>query len=337
MEKIKIGQIGICHEHAGKIKSLRNLPDIFEIIGVVDDRQTTAAKYGGKDITPYEGLKWMTEKELFNVPGLQAVTIETPNTDLVPCAIRCMERNLAIHMDKPGGEDIELFRKLLDECKVRNLPFQMGYMLRKNLVVQWCVNAIRHGWLGEVFEIQASMSHDYGGDEYQEYIGRFTGGVMFNLGCHLVDLVVSIMGRPQRVIPFLKSTQGTPDQIKNNCLTILEYPYATATLRACSQEVRGQGRRQFKLCGTNGTVDLCPLEYYNGEELIMNLVLKKAIPGYSAGTHTINFGAAPDRYKDQFVEFAQIINKEKENPYSYEHDYLVQEVVMAASGYTKWV
>jgi hypothetical protein len=39
MNKIKISQIGINHEHApGKMVSLKRLPDLFEIVGVLDDR-----------------------------------------------------------------------------------------------------------------------------------------------------------------------------------------------------------------------------------------------------------------------------------------------------------
>ena len=336
MKKIKIGQIGICHEHAqGKMITLRLRPDVFEIVGVVDDRTTTAAKFAG-DIKLYDGLKILTEEELFHTPGLQAVTVETPNLDLVSTATRCMERNLAMHMDKPAGDDLALFGKLLDGCKARNLPFQMGYMFRGNPAMQWTMNAVRQGWLGEVFEIQAAMSHNYGGEEYQEYLGKFPGGIMFNLGCHLIDLVVAIMGRPTGVTPFLKSAPGYPDRIKNNCLTIIEYPHATATLRACSMEVDSLSRRRFKLCGTRGSVELCPLERFDGKPLQMSLVLKEDIPGYAAGSHTVDFGVIRDRYEEQLVELAKMINGEMINPYTYEHDYLVQEVVMAASGYTNW-
>jgi predicted dehydrogenase len=247
-----------------------------------------------------------------------------------------MERNLAMHMDKPGGDDLVQFGKLLDGCKARKLPFQMGYMFRGNPAMQWTMNAVRQGWLGEIFEIQAGMSHNYGGEEYQEYMGRFPGGIMFNLGCHLIDLVVAIMGRPQQVTPFLKSAPGYPDRIKNNCLSILEYPHATVTLRACSREVDGLNRRCFKVCGTKGSVELCPLERFDGQPLLMNLVLKGDIPDYAAGVHTVDFGVIRDRYEDQLLELAKIINGEMKNPYTYKHDYLVQEVVLATSGYTKW-
>jgi predicted dehydrogenase len=337
MKKIKIGQIGVCHEHAsGKINTLRKMPDVFEIVGVVDDRGSSAAKFAGGDLKPYEDLKWLTEEELFNTPGLQAVTVETPNLNLVPTALCCMEHNLAMHMDKPGGDDLELFAKLRKGCEERKLPFQMGYMFRGNPAMQWCLKAVHNGWLGEIFEVQGSMSHNYGGDAYQEYLGNFKGGIMFNLGCHQIDLIIAMLGRPKNITPFLKSAPGWPDTIKNNCLTVIEYPNCTVTLRACSLEVNGLGHRRFKLCGTKGSIELCPLERFDGKPLLMDLSLKEDIPGYAAGNHVVDFGIIRDRYESQLLELAKIINGEMENPYTYEHDYLVQEVVLAAAGYTKW-
>ncbi len=339
MEKIKIGQIGVCHEHAsGKINTLKILPDVYEIVGIVDDRESTAAKFAGSDLKPYEGLKWMTEDELFAVDGLQAVCVETPNGDLVTTALRCMERGLAMHMDKPGGElhDFENFKKLLDGCKAKSVPFQMGYMFRNNPAMQFSQKIIREGGLGEIFEIQLSMSHDYGGEEYQTYLSQFSGGIMFNLGCHLIDFVVSLMGRPAAITPFLKSAPGYDDAIKNNCLTILEYPNATVTLRACSKEVGGLSNRRCKICGTKGTIEFCPLERFDGNSLTLDLRLHEDYDGYAAGNHTIGLGVKRDRYQAQLLELASIIRGEMDNPYTYEHDALVQEVVLAASGYTKW-
>jgi predicted dehydrogenase len=202
--------------------------------------------------------------------------------------------------------------------------------------MQWCLKAVRQGWLGEIFEVQGSMSHNYGGDAYQLYMGTFHGGIMFNLGCHLVDLIVAMLGRPANITPFLKSTPGLPDTLKNNCLTIMEYPHATVTLRACSFEVDGLNRRRFKLCGTQGSVELCPLERFDGQALQMSLTLLEGNEDYAAGTHKVDFGIKRDRYEDQLLEFAKIINGEMPNPYTYEHDYLVQEAVLAASGYIKW-
>lgn len=341
MNKIKIGQIGVSHEHAaGKIATLKNMPETFEIVGVVDDRKSSkGATFLPADfLKSYEGLTFMTEEELFNVPGLQALTVEVPNADLVPTALRALDRNLAMHMDKPGGENLELFEKLRRGCEDKGIPFQMGYMFRGNPAVQFLQRIVREKWLGEIYEIQATMSHNYGNDSYNEYLFSFKGGIMFNLGCHLIDFIVSIMGRPERITPFLKSTPGVSSYVKNNCLAILEYTNATVSLRACSIELNagGQGGRPLKICGTNGIAYLCPLERFDGETLKLHISLRKGNSEYPTGTHLIEFEAPRDRYKEQLLELAKIINGKKQNPYTYKHDYLVQEVVLAASGYINW-
>ena len=303
---------------------------------------TTAKPRKGATFLPddylekYEGLKFMTEEELLNTPGLQAVTVETPNADLVPTALRCMERNLAMHMDKPGGDNLELFGKLRKGCEEKKIPFQMGYMFRGNPAIQFCQRIIREKWLGEIYEIQASMSHNYGNNAYNEYLSTFKGGIMFNLGCHLIDFIVPMMGAPERITPFLKSTPRVSTTVNNNCLTILEYPNATVTLRASSIELGagGQEGRPLKICGTKGTAYLCPLECLSGHGLKLHLSLREDTPEYAAGPHIIEFKPQEDRYKEQLLELAKIIKGEMKNPYTYEHDYLVQKVLLAASGNT---
>jgi predicted dehydrogenase len=337
VKKIKIGQIGVCHEHAsGYINTLKKMSDVYEIVGVVDDRKTTAAKFAGNDLKPFEGLKWLTEEELFNTPGLQAVMVETPNSDLVPTALRCMEHNLAIHMDKPGGEDLELFGKLLNGCKERNLLFQMGYMFRNNPAMQLCLKAVRENWLGDIFEVQADMSHNYGGEAYQRYLSNFRGGIMFNLGCHHIDLIISMLGRPEKITPFLKSTQGAANGAKNNCLAVLEYPHTIVSLSACDLKIDGGNQRRFKICGSKGSIEMSPLERFDGKPLQMNLSLREGNDVYPTGSHIVDFGIKLDRYEDQLIELAKIIRGEMKNPYSFEHEYLTQEVLLAASGNTKW-
>ena len=178
--------------------------------------------------------------------------------------------------------------------------------------------------------------HASGGQAYQAYIGQFRGGIMFNLGCHLVDLAVAMLGRPEQVTPFLKSAPGFPGGTGNNCLAVLEYPRALVSLRACSLEVNGIENRRLKICGTGGTAELCPLERFDGKPLQMCLTLKESSGEYCAGSQIIDFGARHDRYMDQLLELAKIINGEMENPCAYEHDCLVQEVLLAAAGYTQW-
>lgn len=339
MRRLRIGQIGVSHEHAeGKMRSLRRLPEVFEVVGVVDDRaaNATSARMAGDDLSAYEGLRWMSEDELLGLPDLDAVVIETPNADLVPTALRCLERNLPMHMDKPAGWDLGLYDRLLAGSEARGLPFQMGFMFRNNPAFLLALRAIHEGWIGEVFEIQANMSHNYGGEAYQRYLGAMPGGIMFNLGCHLIDFVISALGRPERVIPFLKSTPGLPDGIHNNCLAIMAYPHATATVRASSMEVDGLDHRRLKICGTDGVIELSPLERFDGEPLHLHLTLRTARGGYLAGRQVVDLGVRHDRYQEQLLEFADQIRSRTRGRHGRGHDHLVHEATLAAAGVIPW-
>lgn len=335
MKKIKIVQIGMCHEHAdGKIAVLKRRSDLFELVGYVDERDFSRSPRLPEPYHPefYDGLKKLTLDEALHFPGLEAATVEVPNNELVGIAIQCAERGLAMHMDKPAGEDFALYQKLLKICSEKGLPFQMGYMFRGNPAFQFCIRSIREKLIGEVFSLEADMNHGYGGKPYNEYIGKFPGGIMYNLGCHLIDFVVAAMGRPERATPFLKSAPGYPEHVRNNCMAVLEYPHALVSLRSCSREACNTAGRAVRIAGDRGTIRFSPVERFDGGQVELTLTLPEPSGDFPAGEHVLRFPPQRDRYEAQLAEFAGIVRGEKQNPYSYEHDLLVHEVTLAAAG-----
>lgn len=327
------------HEHAiGKIEVLKKRTDLFDLIGYVDERDicNTPRILNPNNPAFYEDIRKMTLDEALNYPGLEAVTVEVPNNDLVPIALQCMERGLAMHMDKPAGPDLPLYKKLLDGCKAKNIPFQIGYMFRGNPAFQFCLEAIRNGIIGDVFSIEADMNHCYGGELYQEYIAKFQGGLMYNLGCHLIDFIIAALGRPEKINSYLRSAPGYPDDYQNNCMAVLEYPHAFAQIHACSKDVCNTTGRAMKIAGTKGTVKFSPLERFDGKSLELELTLNKNSGAFAIGTHTLKFPPQLNRYDVQMQELAEMIRGTGTSSYSFEHDYLVHEAVLAASGYIKW-
>ncbi len=335
MSRIRIGQIGIGHEHAtGQMLALRNLPDVFKVVGVVEEPGAVWSRPSHK---AYDGLPFMTEDELFAVPGLQAVAVETNMPLLAETALRCLERGLHIHLDKPGGEAMEPFHKLVDGCRAKGLVLQMAYMYRNNPAVRFVMRARRAGWLGDVFEVHAVMSR-WDDDRYRAFLADYAGGAMYNFGSHLVDLVVALLGRPDHVHAFLKATRD--DGLMDNGLAVLEYPRATATVRASIAEADGMKHRRLIVCGTKGTAEICPLEQpgdrYRTDPLHVRLTLREATPEYAEGTHLVDVGVMHGRYEDQLNDLAKAIRGEAAHPYGYEHELLTQEVLLAACGYTRW-
>ncbi len=333
--RIKIGQIGIGHNHAeGNMVALRKLDDHFEIVGVVESDPEWKRKRGG--LSCYAGLRWLSEEELFATPGLAAIAVETDGFDLLPTAMRGARRGLHLHMDKPGGESLGAFSALLDLCRERRLAIQLAYAYRYNPAIRFAIQAVKSGWLGDVFEVHAVMSrYDGDNDGYRRWLAQFRGGAMYIFAGYLVDVVVTMLGKPDRTTPFLKRTRD--DGLIDNGLAVLEYPRATATIRVSVEEVDGMRHRRLIVCGTRGSVEVCPLEApaagYDTQHLSARLTLKHGVPGYAAGTHTVDCGPLGDRYVAQLCEFAQIVRGKIANPFGYDHEKLVQEVLLAAAGY----
>ena len=72
---------------------------------------------------------------------------------------------------------------------------------------------------------------------------------MFIYACHMIDLVVGLLGKPDKVVPFQRQTRSDAGEMCDNGLVVLEYPKATATVRTASLEVEGFKRRQLVVCG----------------------------------------------------------------------------------------
>lgn len=317
--RLRIGQIGTQHAHAsGKMDAVLGLPDLWEVAGIVDsDRQRTAAK-------PYAGLPVLTEAQLLDVADVKSVAVETGIENSCPTARRCIQAGKHIHLDKPGALDHAEFKAMRMEAEKRGLTVQMGYMLRYNPAFELLFTAVREGWLGEITEIDAAMGKlaDAG---TRKAIGALPGGGLFELGCHIIDAVVTILGKPASVRAF--STPTREDGVKDNQAAVLQYPKATAVIRCNHADPFGGPRRRFNVTGSEGTFEIVPLE--SGK---VNLSLTAPRGRYKRGTQSIQLEVPKGRYTAEFVDLAKVIRGEKKLAWSADHDIAVHETVMRAAG-----
>lgn len=325
---------GITHEHAfGKLATLRRMSDTFELVGVVDDRATaTRPNFADHPVDP-AGLPLITPGEALEKGRCDLALVETTNADLLSVAARFIERGVPLHCDKPCGEAMEPYRSLVEKCRAKNLPFQIGYMYRGNPAVKWIWDFVRGGGLGEVTFVEADMNHDYQLEGYPEYISSFKGGILYNLGCHLVDLVVPVVrGELQSATPLLGDAPGDPYGSRTACASLMRFDGTDVLLRTSSHLPGGIDCRRFRIDGTNGTIDLCPIERFDGKNLVLNLSLKTAACGRPAGVQTLDFGVQEDRFGGQLAELAAIVRGEKPNDQDYDWDLTTHELTLAACG-----
>jgi len=320
--KIKLGQIGVGHAHATKLGVYRKSPE-YEVVGIVEP--DAKLREEAKEQPAFRDLPWMTEEQLLNVKGLQVVTVETPVRDLLATAQRCIAAGKHVHLDKPAGDSLPRYRALLAAAEKQKLLVQMGYMFRYSPAVVLLRKFLTEGWLGEIFEIHTVMSKVVPPADRKE-LAEFRGGIMFELGCHVIDLVVGVLGKPEQVHPYARTSGAHADGLADNMLAVLEYPKATATVKSAALEVDGGSRRHFVACGSAGTFHIQPLDAPN-----VRLTLDRDRGEYKKGTQEVRFGNY-ERYVGDAADMARILRGEKACDFSYAHDLAVQETVLLASG-----
>ncbi len=322
MAKIKYGQIGVGHAHASKIQVYRNAPD-FDVVGVVEPDPILRRR--AEQSAAYKDVKWMSQEQLLNTPGLQIVGVETRVHDLLNVAEQCVAAGKHIHLDKPAGDSLPQFKRILDAAAKQHLLVQMGYMYRYSPAVVMMRDFLKKGWLGEPFEVHTVMSKVVSVGS-RKGLAEYPGGMIFELGCHIIDLVIGVLGRPDNVHAYSQHASKTDDKLLDNMLATLTYPRALATVKSSAMEVDGFARRHFVVCGTEGTFHIQPLDAPN-----VRFALSMNRGKYTRGYQDVLFGRY-SRYVGDAADMAKIIRGEKDSDFSYEHDYAVQETVLKASG-----
>ncbi|QDU36984.1 Inositol 2-dehydrogenase [Maioricimonas rarisocia] len=322
MSRIKYGQIGVGHAHAGKLSVYRESDD-YEVIGIVEPDPELRKRAENSPV--FRDLPWMTAEELLNQPGLQVVGVETRIGDLLDTAEQCIAAGKHVHLDKPAGESFPQYQRILADAARQKLAVQMGYMYRYNPAVVMLRDFLQKGWLGEPFEVHCVMSKLMNAGSRQSLV-EYTGGTMFELGCHLIDLVVGVLGGPQLVHAFPRHSSPIEDTLLDNMLAVFEYPNATATIRSSVNEVDGFARRHFVVCGTEGTFHIQPLDNPKAK-----VAFHTARGDYRKGYQEVEFPKYR-RYVGDAADLAKIVRQEKEPDFTYEHDLAVQRSVLRASG-----
>lgn len=341
MRKIKIAQIGVGHDHANAVMATLKLQsDIFETVGfcrVPEDEGNIPEIYAGRD-SFYEGVLELTPEEILNYDGLDAVAIETEDRALTKYALLAAERGLHIHMDKPGGVDDNEFNRLIETVKAKNLVFNVGYMYRYNPAIIKLKDDIKSGKLGDIISVEAQMNCKLG-KEKRDWLGNYKGGMLYYLGCHMVDLVFSIMGKPEEIIPFNCSAGTDGVTAEDFGMAVYKYKNGVSFAKSTAIETGGFQRRQLVVVGTKGTVEIRPLEWLGGDMpqvfTPQSTKVREAFSGewFEKGeiTTTATFG----RYDAMFRAFASFVRGEKTNQFDYDYEKQLHDVLLASCGIIK--
>ena len=154
-------------------------------------------------------------------------------------------------------------------------------------------------------------------------LAEYPGGIMFELGCHVMDLVIGVLGKPDERDSLHRSIRRrSTTSWSTTCWPCSIIPQAIATVKASAQEVDGGDRRHLVVCGTEGTFHIQPLD--NPSAIV---TLSQPRGEYKKGRQELKFPKYV-RYVDDASDMARVIRGEKQADFSAEHDLNVQRALL---------
>ena len=324
--RIKFAQYGVLHSHAlGKAAVLKANPDV-EFCGVYEpDPEARRTRGSGE---AYAGVHWFGSKEeMLDDASIAAIAVEGAVAQNLGFAREAIERGKHVWLDKPAGDDWAEFQALIEMARSKGLLVQLGYMFRYNTGFQFILDWAHSGRLGEIFSVRGRMSTCVD-QETRSRLAVHQGGILFELLCHLMDIVVALLGRPDRVTSFLRNDLGPVPAFQDNTATVFEYPKRMAVLESASLEVLAFPSRRFEVYGTRGSAILEPFE---PDPVVLRLCLDEDRDGYKKGWQTVPVKVQP-RYVGSLRALVADIRGEKQPDRSLDHELAVQETVLRAAG-----
>ncbi|TGN67623.1 Gfo/Idh/MocA family oxidoreductase [Paracoccus liaowanqingii] len=261
---IGAGFMGKCHAMAW-----RNVATVFggthprlKVLADADDAPAIAAQFGfDRATTDWEAA--------VADPGVDVVSITTPNGLHRPMAEAALRAGKHVWLEKPMALTLGDAQAMADlAARHPGQVTLLGYNYLRSPAFQAASAMIREGVIGRPMAFRGVYDEDYSADPSLPWSWRMTHaggglGALGDLGCHLVSVMVALMGpvaeltaMTQIAVPTRPSPDG-PRAVENedSALALIRFASGAQGSFATSRVARGRKcRLQWEIHGTDGTM-----------------------------------------------------------------------------------
>ncbi|MBK9138616.1 MAG: Gfo/Idh/MocA family oxidoreductase [Verrucomicrobia bacterium] len=315
--RLRAGFLGGGHSHApDKWRIVRESPE-YELVGMAEDSPEVRAAYQAR------GTRFLPADEL--VAACDVIFVESAVRDHARDALLALRAGRHVHLEKPPADNLRDVQEMVHLAREKKLVFQTGYMWRYHPGFAAIFTAVREGWLGRVYLVRGMIGTLVAASRRPEW-AEFAGGGLFELGSHLVDALIRLIGEPTAVTPFLRTHGEYGDNLKDNNLAVFEFPTALGLILNSTLQPNAGPQRVFEVFGTNGRATMRPVE-----PPVLEIELASAAGPYRAGFTTVSLPPYA-RYTPEIADLAAVIRGERQLPVTLDEELQVQKWLLRASG-----
>lgn len=256
---IGIGLLSFAHVHAnGYAQRIADHPDT-EIRYIWDDDPTR-----GQAASERFHVPWTADiAQVLGRSDIDAVVVNSTTLDHPWVIKAALEAKKHVYTEKAltiGLQDAEEIVGCVEKAGVK---FMISLPSRTSPEMLFMRHVLDQGWLGQVTLMRARIAHSGGLDRWFRGGSAWFadpdlagGGAMFDLGCHIVDVMRWFMGKPKSIVAKINNLTGIYP-IDDNSAVVIEFESGALGVLECAW-VQRRGPRPIEIYGTEGYVGRDP-------------------------------------------------------------------------------
>lgn len=278
-KRLRIGIVGAGGIAQGAhIPGYKSVGDRVELAAIsdidVDRAKQVAEEHGFKSY--YQDYEEMLQKA-----DLDAVSVCTPNKFHAPVTIAALEAGCHVLCEKPPAITAAEAKAMVDKAAETGKKLTFGLHQRFQSEVQACKRLIDGGELGHIYAVRVDALRRRGIPGWGVFTNKELqgGGPVIDIGVHMLDVALYLMGYPKPVQILAKTYQeiGTRPgvgvmgewdwdnfQVEDLAMAMIKFDNGASLLLESSfaQDMEELERMGVRLSGRNGGATVFPLKVF---------------------------------------------------------------------------
>ncbi len=205
MTPLRFGVVG-----CGAIVTLNQLPALqrsraLKLVGMVDRDQAWAAQVARR-----AGVPAAHDDYRRLIGSVDAVLVATPNSTHADIVCDLLAHGVHVLCEKPLGTTGAEVDRMLDAAASSGARLMTAHCLRFSPNLEMLKTVVEQGWIGDVAQVQATIGQPYQGvarrTDFRRQRALSGGGVLMDLGVHVLDLTVWLAARAPVSVEYAASS-----------------------------------------------------------------------------------------------------------------------------------
>jgi predicted dehydrogenase len=201
VDKLRVGVIGVGWPGQRHVEAYRKHPEV-EVVAIAD--MNTEVAESVRDGLGMDGRTkvFASHQELLGEDDVDAVSVCTPNYLHTPMVIDALDAGKHVLCEKPLASTLEGGMRIAERVAASDRVFMMGFNNRYRHDSRLLKSQIEAGRLGEIYYARTGwLRREFTLRERSWFTTREMsgGGPLIDLGVHVLDLTLWLMGNPRPV------------------------------------------------------------------------------------------------------------------------------------------